>query len=106
MAADLSETPVWFPLTDTILALDGQDVMLCLDGCPGHNVIGVLKGTAAGGRDGMCAVSVSDVGLEDHPPHEPHHSRVWLTEDQVAEIRPNPDDGEPIALMLDLRFPE
>ena len=105
MATDLSDTPIWFPVTDTILALDGQDVALCLDGCHGHNVIGVVKGTEANGQDDMCAVSVTDAGIEDHPPHEPHHSRSWLTEDQVAAIRPN-EDSEPIALLLDLRFPE
>ena len=32
MAADLSDTPIWMPCTEQILALDGKDLHVCIDG--------------------------------------------------------------------------
>jgi len=53
-----------------------------------------------------CAVSVAGLGVEPHPAEDPHPSRVWLTEDQVADVRPDPDLDDPMELILDLRFPD
>jgi len=115
MAADLSETPIWMPITERILALDGKPLHFCLDGAPSDVVVHVLHGRPSTELHGVCAVRISHEveGGEQPTGTEPDvivalelGQSEYLNEEAVALIGPNKDEQSPIELELHLRFPE
>jgi len=115
MAADLSETPVWMPINEQILALDGKDLYFCLDGAHSEVVLRVVRGKPGTDKEGMCAVRIShNVKGEEHPTGtEPDvivalelGQSEYLNEEAVSLISPNREERAPIELELHLKFSE